>query len=315
MPSRLNNWLKGFFSLSKSEQRGIIILFLIILLIAIFNLFIPYFVTSKHESTLIKYNADIELFLNNQKLLTDSVNIEHLQNSGEIDEAIASHKIKPFEFNPNKLPVEAWKKMGFTDQQIRTIKNYEAKGGKFKRKEDLKKIYSISDVEYRIIEPYINIPSLYKSKTGKVIKKEPSLAIVIYKNIEINSANSSELTTSLGLSSWLAKRAISYRSILGGYVNKGQLMEVYGFNDSIFNSIEKYINVDTSVIMRIDINNIEFKELLKHPYFDYNTTKSLLNTRNKIGGFSSISQLKLIDGINDSTINKVRDYLYFRPSK
>ncbi len=313
MPSRLNNWLKGFFSLNKSEQRGIIVLISIIFLIAIGNLLLPYFVTSKSESNLLKYSLEIESFLREQKSIIDSVNIENLQNTGEIDEAIASHKIKPFEFNPNKLPVEAWKKMGFTDQQIRTIKNYEAKGGKFKRKEDLKKIYSISDVEYKIIEPYINIPSLYKSKTGKIIKRKNNPAKVIYKNIEVNSANSTELTTSLGLSSWLAKRTISYRDILGGYVDKDQLKEVYGFNDSIFKSVERYIIVDTSTIVKIDINNVEFKKLLKHPYFDYNTTKSFFNARNKTGSFSSIDQLKLIDGINDSTLSKVGYYLYFRP--
>ncbi len=72
-------------------------------------------------------------------------------------------------------------KLGLTDKQISTIKNYEAAGGKFKRKEDLKKIYSISDIEYKILEPYINIPSLYKSKTGKVIKKKTSPKIIIYK--------------------------------------------------------------------------------------------------------------------------------------
>ena len=313
MPNKLNSWFKAFLSLNKSEQRGIIVLISIIFLIAVGNLLMSYFVTSKSESYLLNYSAEINSFLKEQKSFIDSVNIENLQNSGEIDEAIASQKIKPFEFNPNKLPVEAWKKMGFTDQQIRTIKNYEAKGGKFKRKEDLKKIYSISDVEYKIIEPYINIPSLYKSKTGKVIKRKNNPAKVTYKKIEINSANSTELTTSLGLSSWLAKRTISYRDILGGYVENDQLKEVYGFNDSIFNSVKKYIIVDTSTIVKIDINNVEFKKLLKHPYFDYNTTKSLLNTRNKISSFSSIDQLKLIDGVNDSTLNKVKDYLYIQP--
>ena len=315
MPVNPNNWLKGFFSLNKSEQRGIIILIIIILLIIIINLLLPYIIESKSETNLAKYRTDIESFLNDQKLIRDSVNIENLQNSGEIDMAIATQKIKPFEFNPNKLPVEAWKKLGLTDQQIRTIKNYEAKGGKFKRKEDLKKIYSISDIEYKILEPYINIPSLYKSNTGKIIKKKTSPKRILYKNTDINSANSDELRASLNLSPWLAKRTISYRDILGGYTNVKQLKEVYGLTDSIFNTVDRYVIIDTSNIVKIDINNIDFNKLLKHPYFDYNTTKSLFSTRNKIGSFSSIDQLKLIDGINDTTISKVKDYLYFRPVK
>lgn len=315
MARRLNSWLRAFFSLNKSEQRGIIVLVFIILLIAVVNLFLPYLVSSDSESDLLKYKAEIEVFLNEQQILIDSVNIEHLQNSGEIDEAIALQKIKPFYFNPNKLPVEAWKKMGFTDQQISTIKKYEAKGGKFKRKEDLKKIYSISDVEYMIIEPYINIPSVYKSNTGRVIKKKTVVRKTAYKNININSADSTQLINSLGLSPWLAKRTISYRKILGGYINKEQLKEVYGFNDNLYNSVEKYIDIDTTTIVKIDINSVDFKVLLKHPYFDYNTTKSLINTRTKIGSFSSVNQMKLIDGINDSIFNKIKYYVYIRPLK
>jgi len=309
MPSKLVTWIKPFFSLNKSEQRGIIVLIIIILTIAVINILLPYINKSKTKSDLTKYKANIESFIQHQQPLIDSVNIEILQNSGNIDMAIAIQKIKPTTFNPNKLPAEAWEKMGFTDQQIRNIKNYEAKGGKFKRKEDVKKIYSISDVEYEIIEPYINIPSLYKSKTGKVItKKQKALNLSM---IEINSATSPNLETSLGLSQYLAKRIVSYKNVLGGYLNKNQLKEVYGLNDSIYNAIKKYIEVDTNLIIKIDMNSVKFKQLLKHPYFDYNTTKSFFNARNKIGTFSSINQFKLIDGISDSTIQKVSSYMYF----
>jgi len=313
MPNRLNSWIKAFFSLNKSEQRGIIVLIFIILLIAVVNLFLPYLIEPNSDSDLSKYKAEIEEFRSKQQLLTDSVNIKNLQNSGEINEAIALQKIKPFSFDPNKLPVEAWKKMGFTDQQISTIKKYEAKGGKFSKKEDLKKIYSISDIEYEIIEPYIHIPSNYKSKTGRVIQKKSVERKISCKNVNINSADSILLINSLGLTPWLTKRIISYRNILGGYINKKQLQEVYGLDEDVYKSIEKYIEIDTTLIIKIDINNVNFKDLLKHPYFDYNITKSTINTRTKIGSFSSVNQIKLIDGINDSTYSKVMYYLYIRP--
>src|SRR5690606_10593866 len=61
------------------------------------------------------------------------------------------------EFDPNNLPAEEWRKMGFSENQVKVIKNYEAKGGKFYTKKDVAKIYSISDEEYARIEPYIRI--------------------------------------------------------------------------------------------------------------------------------------------------------------
>jgi len=314
MPNKLNNWIKPFFRLNKSEQRGIIILVIVIIFISVINIILPTITKSKSYSNLNKYKPDIIAFLVGQQQIIDSVNIEFLQNSGNIDMAIALQKIKPVIFNPNKLPVEAWKKMGFTEKQIKNIKNYEAKGGKFKRKEDLKKMYSISDVEYQIIEPFISIPSLYKSNTGRVTKKVNIKKKFNYQRVELNSDNANELEVNLGLSPWLAKRIVSYKNLLGGYIHKNQIKEVYGLNDSIYNTIEKYISLDTSTVKKIDINNIEFKQLLKHPYFDYNTTKVFFNARNKIGSFSSVNQLKLIDGISDSTINKVSNYLDFKPT-
>lgn len=313
MSVKLNTQIKKFFRLNKSEQRGIILLVVLIFIVVIINMLLPYFVESKSKGNLIKYNDSIELFISEQKPLADSAHIAFMQNSGDIDMALAMQKIKPFKFNPNKLPSEIWKKMGFTKKQIRNIKNYEAKGGKFNRKEDVKKMYSISDVEYEIIEPFIVIPSSYKSDNGRVVKKKRTVKIT-YKSVEVNSAQAPEFISSLGITTWLAKRIVSYGNVLGGYYNKNQLKEVYGLDDSIFNIIEKYINIDTTLIKKIDINNIDFKNLLRHPYFDYNTTKLTLTTRKKVGSFSSISQLGLIDGISDSTVNKVRPYLYFRPN-
>lgn len=315
MPHWLNKSLKTFLSLNKSEQRGIIVLVIIILVIAVAYLLMPYFVSSKSTLDPNKYKAEIETFLAEQKLHDDSVNTIMLQNLGKLDLASATKKINPFLFDPNNLPVESWKKMGFTDNQIKTIKNYEAKGGTFKDKEDLKKIYSISDVEYEIIEPYISIASGTKSQPKRVDDKKANRSEVIYKSVEINSADSSKLIESLRLSPWLAKRIILYRNILGGYIDKKQLNEVYGLTGNIYNLIEGYIDVDTSLVTRIDINNVEFKKLLNHPYFDYSVTKSIFDTRNKIGAFSSVNQLRLIDDIHDSTFNKVRYYLYIRPSK
>lgn len=309
----LSSWIKPFFSLNKSEQRGIIILIAIILTIAIINILLPTIYDSNVEKSRKEYRSEIDSFIAGQQLIKDSINIEFLQNSGEIDVALAKQKLTPVKFNPNKLPVEVWKKMGLTDRQIRNIKNYEAKGGKFKRKEDLKKIYLISDIEYAILEPYINIPSLYKTTTGKVKRKKAIPKVPILKNTEINSANSEKLISTLGLSPWLAKRTISYRNVLGGFVNKKQLKEVYGLNDSIYDNIKDYINVNTELIKKIDINNITFKKLLKHPYFDYSTTKLIFNARNKAGSFESLSQIELIDNIADTTIYKISGYIIYRP--
>src|SRR5690606_26013840 len=65
--------------------------------------------------------------------------------------------VEYFMFDPNGLAVVDWKRLGLSDRQIRMIKNYEAKGGRFRKKEDLKKIYAISDADYARLSACIAI--------------------------------------------------------------------------------------------------------------------------------------------------------------
>ena len=113
------------------------------------------------------FQKEIESFRQQQQQISDSINIDNLQNRGELTPGLAREKLHPFLFNPNDLPEESWKKMGLTDKQIRIIKNYEAKGGRFYRKEDLKKMYCISDAEYQVLMPFIRIPRSEERRVGK----------------------------------------------------------------------------------------------------------------------------------------------------
>ena len=66
--------------------------------------------------------------------------------SSEINsnENISSEQsITYFDFNPNNLPAERWKQLGLNDGQIRAINNYQSKGGKFRKKEDFKKMIDV----------------------------------------------------------------------------------------------------------------------------------------------------------------------------
>ena len=64
-----------------------------------------------------------------------------------------------FTFDPNGLSENDWKRLGLSAKQSKVIKNYEAKGGRFYKNEDLKKIFSITESQYATLEPYIRIKS------------------------------------------------------------------------------------------------------------------------------------------------------------
>ena len=171
--------------------------------------------------------------------------------------------------------------------------NFKQKGGKFYKKEDLKKIYSISDELYNKLEPYISIE-----------RDENEISI-----IELNSATKEQLKKIRGIGEKTAERLIVYRTQLGGYSNLNQLDDVYGLDSTIKNNKTTYFIINTEVLSKIRINNITFKELLYHPYCDYNTTKKIINYREMHGDFISIEQILENNLIKAKQYRKIAPYL------
>src|SRR5690606_39584975 len=63
-----------------------------------------------------------------------------------------------FPFDPNDLSEAKWKMLGFTEKQIRVIKNYESKGGQFRTKADVAKLYVVSAEHFERLAPYSRLP-------------------------------------------------------------------------------------------------------------------------------------------------------------
>lgn len=198
-----------------------------------------------------------------------------------------------FNFNPNSVSEYELESLGLSSGQAKTLINFKEKGGKFYKKEDLKKIYSISDELYNKLEPYISIE-----------RDENEISI-----IELNSATKEQLKKIRGIGEKTAERLIVYRTKLGGYSNLNQLDDVYGLDSTIKNNKTTYFIINTEVLSKIRINNITFKELLYHPYCDYNTTKKIINYREMHGDFISIEQILENNLIKAKQYRKIAPYL------
>lgn len=309
MFNKFKQGILPFFSLNKSEQRGIFILAIFIVALIIINLLMPMLISNHQNNEFIKFTEDFQLFKQNQQIIRDSMSILEMQNSGQLEREFALQKIKPIAFDPNKLPEEVWLAMGFTSTQVAKIKNYEAKGGKFYRKEDVKKLYCISEAEYQIIEPYIQIKSPYQTTPERKTRKRVKAETKQLTPTNLNNANAKAIEKNLNLNPWLASRIVDYRNLLGGYRQAEQLLEVYGMKPETFQKILPFIIIDEKPQTKLNINNISFKDLLRHPYFDYESTKAIINARKKIGGFQSLDELKQIPAISDSLFNRVLPYI------
>ena len=94
----------------------------------------------------------------------------------------------------------------------------------------------------------------------------------------------------------MASRIHRYRNRLGGFVALEQLFEVKGMDEARFNAIKPYLVLENSEIVKINVNQDEFKTLLRHPYLEYEQVKAIVNHRERRGFIKDWEQLKGIVG-------------------
>ena len=282
--------LRKWFSFSKGERVAIITILALILLLILACLFRPSRKSLSNESL---HNLDSLLSLRKAA-------IEQQQQADKPQELAELH---PFPFNPNTLTEEEWLQMGLTDRQVRNIMNYKAKGGKFYSKNDLGKLYTISEEEFAQLEPFIVLPEVVRERGGKSSSSRggvstgsmtASAAPTEKKTISIVDLNTVDSTTLVELPQigpYTAVRIIEFREKLGGFIDKEQLRDVKGMDDARFAAIQPYINLGAVEIRKVDVNRADFKTLVHHPYLSYEQVKRIVNQREKRGMIKNWAQL------------------------
>jgi competence ComEA-like helix-hairpin-helix protein len=127
--------------------------------------------------------------------------------------------------------------------------------------------------------------------------------------IELNSADTFALQRISGIGPSFARRIVKYRERLGGYINKSQLLEIWGMDTSRYNSIKDHLSVNPDSVHPINLNTITFKQLLAHPYFPFEITKAIMIYRKDHKMFGNVEELKKIEVIPDSIFRKIRVYI------
>ena len=112
--------------------------------------------------------------------------------------------------------------------------------------------------------------------------------------IEINTADSVQLVKLYGIGPSFAGRILKYRGMLGGFFSIEQLMEIYGMDSSRLNGFKGNIRIDTSAINKINVNEVDFKTLLHHPYLDYETVRLIFSYREYSGPIPNADTLRKV---------------------
>jgi DNA uptake protein ComE-like DNA-binding protein len=216
-------------------------------------------------------------------------------------------------FNPNTITKAELLNFGLTQKQADNFVNYLKAGGKFKTKEDLRKLYFMTEDIYNQMSPYINIPkqTIRQSSNQQPAKENNYSQTSTTQSLifDLNQADTLDLQAIRGIGTSYSKIIVKYRTLLGGYVSLEQLKEVYGMTDSLYQKIIPFLKIENPSPKKLNINTFSIKELSAHPYIDFYLAKAIIKLRYDLKSYTSLQQVRQIHLLDQATYEKLLPYL------
>jgi DNA uptake protein ComE-like DNA-binding protein len=170
---------------------------------------------------------------------------------------------------------------------------------------------SLKEIPLDLIENTID--SIRQPSDNKV-RREQKQVKSLYgtrRLLDINSCDSASLEALPGIGPVLSARIIKYRNLIGGYVSVNQLQEVYGLTKETYGLISSRVFADSLSVTKIRINEADYKELIRHPYFKRNEVTAILKYKELKGKIHDIGAMIDNNLISPETGRKIRGYLDF----
>lgn len=288
---RIRVWIRSFFGFSRSETNGFLVL-LPLMAVLVFSAPVYRWWSGKRPVAVLENNKLLDSLVASWKWNkpADRVTKESL-----------------FFFDPNIASLDDLKNLGFSDRLSRRIMNYRAKGGKFKVKRDLRKLFGMDSILMARLYSYIDLPEKINLT---VAKHYPVISPVHSTRFDLNLADTAQLIQLYGIGPKLSQRILSYRDRLGGFISQDQLNEVYGLDSVVINQLKKRTFIREDFRPRqINVNAADEKELRSLPYIKLHLAKSIAAYRFQHGDFASIEELGQIALMDASLFQKIKPYL------
>ena len=312
----MKNTIRAFFYYTRSERNGALTLIGLLTLLVVVPTFFPAWISSPA--------MDPHHFENLLKTWVDSLppNRSYVQLKDSL-----------FPFDPNTLLKEEFELLGLKPWTIRTIINYRDKGGVFRYKKDLQKIYNLPDSSFQRLYSFISLPErqhldkrkkdqpkpILKSTNQKIdtliSHKIDSPTIRTFKSafpniIDINQASMEDWQQLRGIGPGYSKRIVNFREKLGGFCTIRQVAETYGLPDSTYQKILPFLNLKTPH-STISVNEASKEELGSHPYISWKQAEIVINFRNNHGPFQNLESFQKVQVFSIVQLKKLQPYLHF----
>ncbi|MBK6891131.1 MAG: helix-hairpin-helix domain-containing protein [Sphingobacteriales bacterium] len=166
------------------------------------------------------------------------------------------------QFNPNELNYSAALALGLPPNVASNLAKYLATGARFKKPEDVKRIYGLSNADYERLLPYMVFPEEDIAENEATIsglrdKNKPNDSRFYPDKTENSNGKNYKIQArpfdpnnltynealALGLPSTVANNMLKYRSKGGVFRYKTDLKKIYGMTEQIFEQLQPYITL------------------------------------------------------------------------
>ncbi len=323
----MREFLRDYFSVSKQDRYGVLLLMILIIVSLIIPALFPYFIKSPSQD-FSAFQKEIEavLPLMQKKKKTSKAKYSNQKYNNQI---IPANEL--FTFNPNELDKEKAQKLGFTEFVASNIHKYLEKGGRFYKKEDFQKIHGVSEQDYQQLESFMLIPDRQKYTTkypkksfGKKQKSKPKAPELLLTPFAFDPNNITlDLAKELGFSEKLGERIVKYLATGANFRKKEDFQKMYGLTDEMYQVLEPYIEIerkekelvikDEKADIPIELTEFNPNELTKEKAMklglNANVGQAIENYLKTGARFKTKEDLKKIYAMKDDDFQRLEDYI------
>lgn len=298
---------KDFFYYSQSERRAVVVLMTLIALFVAGIVWLP----DVKKTLVVDMPERDSIGLKN---FEREMQVKSFRRKERSDSAVVKSPVVLNPFDPNTADSIELSSLGLSRLVVRNILKYRQKGGHFRTVESFARIYGLKEKEFEKLKPYIRIIRTEKSEPVKVdsIASVVKVEKKVFKypegtQVDVNSADTTELKKIPGIGSGIAKAIVGYRKRLGGFHSLEQLAEIKYVTPELF----KWFKLEETAVRKLEINKSGLDKLRSHPYINFYQAKVIVEHRRKKGPIKSLSQLALYEEFTEKDLKRLSAYISF----
>lgn len=281
--------------ISKRNRRGVLLLSAILLVI----IYSPRILAGLTKNKHLKYSIE-ELDLVEKEVLESRTTKKNSTINSKRSRFVRPKK----KFDPNCYTKSEWIRLGLSEKQADVVLRFTEHG--VDSNDDLQKIFVISDELFELIKDSTYYPSKI-DRQGELNSKEQLVTIDKFI-VDLNTATNEELIKLVGIGDYYAEKIIEYRNRLGGYNRPEQLLDLWKFTPEKLEKIREQIVISGNV-RKLNINLINYDDLVKHPYITGKIANSIVKMREQRKVYKKMEELLDSKLIDRELFDKLKPYL------